>query len=79
MRIQPIQTAAYGLADTPLNTVARHCLAERAGHRETNVRSIRLRFPYTKRREERPTEAATVVVHSSEIFGAQQADTFRKT
>jgi hypothetical protein len=79
MGTQPIETAADGLADTPLDTVAHHGLAERAGNRKTNVRSIRLRFAYTKRGEERSTEAATVVVHSSEIFGAQQADTFRKT
>jgi hypothetical protein len=79
MRVQPIQIAAYGLAHTPLDTVAHHGLAERAGNRETNVWTIRLRLAYTKRREERTAEAATVVVNSSEIFGSQQADTFRKT
>ena len=79
MRVQPIQVAAYGLAHTPLDTVASHGLAERAGRRETNVRAIRLRFADAERREERTTEAATVVVNSSEIFGSQQADTFRKT
>jgi hypothetical protein len=79
MRVQPIQMAAYGLADTPLDTVARHGLSERAGHRETNVGTIRLRFAYTESGEERATVAAPVVVNSSEIFGSQQADTFRKT
>ena len=79
MRIQPIQLAAYGLADTPLDTGPRHGLSEGAGHRETNVGTIRLRLAYAERGEERATEAATVVVNSSEIFGSQQADTFRKT
>ena len=79
MRIQPIQLAADGLAHTPLDTVARHGLAERAGRRETNVGTVRLRFAYAERGEERATEAATVVVNPSEIFGSQQADTFRKT
>jgi len=79
MRIQPIQMAAYGLADTPLDTVARNGLAEGARHRETDVGTIRLRFANAERSEERTTEAATVVVNSPEIFGSQQADTFRKT
>jgi hypothetical protein len=79
MRVQPIQMAAHGLADTPLDTVARHRLSERAGHRETNVGPIRLRFAYTESGEERATVAAPVVVNPSEIFGSQQADTFRKT
>jgi hypothetical protein len=79
MRIQPIQMAAYGLADTPLDTVSRHGFTDGAGHRETNVGAVRLRFAYTKRGEERAAVAATVVVNSSEIFGSQQADTFRKT
>jgi hypothetical protein len=79
MRVQPIQAAADGLAHTPLDTVARHGLAERARHRETNVGAVRLRLADTKRREKRTTKAAAVVVYSSEIFGSQQADTFRKT
>jgi hypothetical protein len=79
MRVQPIQTAAYDLADTPFDTVARHGLAERAGHRETNVGTIRLRLADAKSREERATEAATVVIYPSKVFGSQQADTFRKT
>jgi hypothetical protein len=79
MRVQPIQLAAYGLADTPLDTVAHHGLAEGARRRETNVGAVGLRLAYAERGEERATIAATVVVNSSEIFGSQQADTFRKT
>jgi hypothetical protein len=71
--------AADGLADTPLDTVARHGLADRAGHRETNMGTVRLRLPDAERCEERATEAATVVIYSSKVFGSQQADTFRKT
>ena len=73
------QMAAYGLADTPLDTVAHHGLAEGARRRETNVGTIRLRFANAEGREERAAETASLVVHSSEIFRTQQADTFRKT
>jgi len=79
MRVQPIEQAADGLADTPLDTVADHRLADGAGHRETNVGTVGLRFAEAKSGEERATEAATVVVNSSEIFRSQQTDTFRKT
>ena len=79
MRVQPIQTAAYDLADTPLDTVARHGLAERAGHRETNVRTIRLRLADTEGREQGPGETGSVVINAPEIFRSKQTYTFGKT
>jgi hypothetical protein len=42
MRIQPVQLAANGLADTPLDTVSSHRFAERTRSSETDVRTIRL-------------------------------------
>ena len=49
---QPIEMAADGLPDTPLDTVAHHGLAQGAGQRKTNVRTVGLRFPQTESREE---------------------------
>ena len=79
MRIQPMQLAADGLADTPLDTVTRHRLAEGTRRGETNLGTIRQFLPNAESGEKGAVEAAALIVHSSEIFGSQQADTFRKT
>jgi hypothetical protein len=79
MRIQPVQLAANGLADTPLDTVPLRRLPESARRRETDVWTIRLWLPHAECREQRAGKAAALVVHPAEILGSQQTDTFRKT
>ena len=74
-----MQLAAYGLADTPPNTVPCIRLAERARSRETNVGTVGLLLADTKGGKERAAETAALVVNSSKVLGSQQADTFWKT
>ena len=77
--VQPIELLADRLADTPFDAVPNHRLAQRAGRRKTDSRSIGLRLANAKGREERARMTGALVIDSSEIFRAQEADTFRKT
>ena len=70
------EVQADGLAHAPLDTVAHHGFAERAGNRETDVRTVRLRLAHTESRKQRAGELEPSVINSPEIFGSQQADTF---
>lgn len=70
---------ADGLAEAPLDPIARHGMAERAGHSKADSRPIGLRFMDAKGREERAGVARSLFIDSSEIFRSQQTDTFRKT
>jgi hypothetical protein len=76
---QLAELEAYSLANPSLNPISHDGLAECAGAGETNVRSFELRFPDTECRKEGAGKPGTLVVDSTEIFGTQQADTFRKT
>jgi hypothetical protein len=76
---QLIEVQADGLADAPFDAVAQHCFAECAGGGEPDVRSARLRFAYTERREQGTGETGSVVIDASEIFRSEQAYTFGKT
>jgi hypothetical protein len=79
LRVQPVQVKADGLAEAPLDPIAHHGIAERTGCGEADSRPIRLRFMDAKGREQRAGVARSLVIDSSEIFRAQQTDTFRKT
>jgi hypothetical protein len=70
---------ADGLAEAPLDPIAHHGIAERTGRSKADSRAIGLRFTDAKGREERAGVARSMVIDSSEIFRAQQTDTFRKT
>jgi len=77
-----IEPQADGLADTPLDTVSRHCASERPGNRDPDPRyafAVRLFRPQIKGGEEPAGIAGSVIIHSTEVFGAQQTNTFRKT
>ena len=76
---QPIEVKADGLADAPLDTVAHDRFTDGARDSETDMRPIRLRLADTKSGEEGSGEPGTLVINSSEVFGSQQTDTFRKT
>jgi hypothetical protein len=70
---------ADGLAEAPLDPIAHHGIAKRTGRGKADSRPIGLRFMDAKGREERARVARSMVIDSSEIFRAQQTDTFRKT
>jgi len=70
---------ADGLADTPLDAVPDHRLAEGPGCGETDMRPIGPRLTHAKRREEGTREAGAFIVNSAEIFGSQETDTFWKS
>jgi hypothetical protein len=65
--------------DPPADPITDHGLPDRARQGEADPRPIRFRFTNAKGREERVGVAGTLVVNSSEVFGTQEADTFRKT
>jgi hypothetical protein len=65
--------------DAPPDPVTHHGFADGAGDRETDTRSIGLGLAYRKSGKQRAGKLRAPVVNPSEIFGAQQADTFRKT
>jgi len=67
------------LADTPPDPVSHHSFTDGARYRETDVRSIGLGFAHGKSGKQRPRKLGATVINPSEIFGAQQTDTFRKT
>jgi hypothetical protein len=77
--VQPFQLKPHGIADTPLDTVACHGLAERPGSCKSDARSAGFRLAKTEGCEKRPGKARSFVIDSSEILRSQQADTFRKT
>ena len=69
----------YGFAHSPTDAISHHGLPDGALQCEADVRAVRLRLADTKSREERVRISRALIVNSSEIFGSQQADTFRKT
>jgi len=77
--IQPIEQAANGLADAPPDPIAHHGFPDGPGNREADSRTVRLLFPDAKSREERAGVSGPLVINSSEVFGSQQAYTFRKS
>jgi len=76
---QLAELEADGLANPSLNAISHHGFTECAGAGETNMGSFELRFPDTECRKEGSGKPGTLVIDPAEIFGAQQADTFRKT
>ena len=77
--VQPIELAADGLADAPLDAVANHRTAQGARHGKADARAIRQSAADTEGREQRAGVAGSLVIDSAEIDRSQQADTFRKT
>jgi hypothetical protein len=66
-------------ADPPPDPVAHHGFTNGTRNRETDTRPIGLRLPNGKSGKQGAGKLRSPVVDPSEIFGAQQADTFRKT
>jgi hypothetical protein len=77
--VQPFQLKPHGFADTPLDPVAHHGLAERPGRCKANARTAGFGLAKTERGEKRTGKARSFVIDPSEILRSQQADTFRKT
>ena len=77
--VQPFQLKPHGVADTPLDTVACHGLAERPGSCKSDVRSAAFDVAKVKCGEERTGKARSFVINPPEILRSQQADTFRET
>ena len=69
----------YGFAHSPTDAISHHGLADGAGQSEADMGTIRLRLADAKGRKERVRITLTLIVNPSEVFGSQQADTFRKT
>ena len=67
------------LPDPPPDPIAYHGLSDGARYSETDTRPVSLRLAHDKCREQRAGKLRSSVIDPSEIFGAQQADTFRKT
>jgi hypothetical protein len=76
---QPIEQEADGLPAAPLDAVAHDCFADGARDCKADMRPIGLVFANAKSGEEGSGEPGTLVINSSEVFGSQQTDTFRKT
>ena len=76
---QPIEMEADSLAYAPFDAVAHDRFTDGARDSEADMRSIGLRFADTKSGEEGSGELGTLVINSSEVFGSQQTNTFRKT
>jgi hypothetical protein len=76
---QTIQTLPHRFTDAAADPVADHGLTDRARKGEPDPRTDGFRLPDTESREQGTGDAGPVVVDPSEIFGAQQADTFRET
>lgn len=68
-----------GLAKAPPDPIARNGLADRAGKRKTDARSVGLGFADEERREQGTGVLRAGIVNPAKILGAQQTDTFRKT
>ena len=69
----------YGLPHAPPYAIARHSLAHRARYCKADARTVRLRVPQAKSREQGTGKAATFIINFTEIFRPQDTDTFRKT
>jgi hypothetical protein len=76
---QTIEGKPYGFPDSPLDAVAHHRFPDCAGDGEADFWPIGLRLANAKSREQRTRIARSAVVDSSEIFGSQQTNTFRKS
>jgi len=76
---QSIEMQAHGLADTPLDAISDHGLAQRPGCGKADMRSIGPRLTDAKRREQGTREAGALIINSSKVFRPQQANTFRKS
>lgn len=59
---------ANSLANPSLDAISHHGFTECAGTGETNVRTLRLRFPDTECREQGPGKPGTLVVNPAEVF-----------
>jgi hypothetical protein len=76
---QPIEVEANRFADPPFDTVTHHGFAQGAGTGEADMRPIGLGFEDAESRKEGAGEPGTLVINAAEVFGTQEADTFRKT
>jgi len=79
LRIQPIEKAPDGFAQPPFDPVPHHGFSNRARNRKADSRAIELRLADPISREQRAGKTGAHIINPSEIFRAQEADTFRKT
>ena len=77
--VQPVQVEANRFADPPFDPVPHHGFTQGAGTGEADMRPVAPGFENAESREQGTREAGAVVVNSAEVFGTQEADTFRKT
>jgi len=77
-RTQVFQVQPHRFPHTPLDAVARRGLAQRARQGKADARTAVLRLAHAKGGKQRPREARATIVHSAEIGGSQQTNTFRK-
>jgi hypothetical protein len=76
---QPIEVEAHRFADPPFDTVTHHGFTQGAGTSEADMRSVALLFKDAESREEGTGEPGALIVNTAEVFGTQEADTFRET
>jgi len=77
--VQPIESETHGFADPPFDAVTHHCLPDRSGDSEADLWSVIMRLSDAKSGKQRTRILRAAIVNSSEIFGSQQANTFRKS
>jgi hypothetical protein len=76
---QPIQLEANCFANPPFDPIPHHGFAQGARTGEADMRPVALGFEDAESREQGTRESGTLVINSAEVFGTQEADTFRKT
>jgi hypothetical protein len=76
---QPIEVEADGLTAAPLDAVAHDRFTDGTRDSKTDMRAVGLGFADTKSGKQGAGEPGTLVINSSEVFGSQQTNTFRKT
>ncbi len=77
--VHPIEIAADRLPHPAPDPVPHHGLTHRPRDGEADLRTVRLRLADEEGCKERTCKLGSLVINSSEVFGAQQANTFRKT
>ena len=76
---QPIEVEADRFADPPFDTVTHHGFAQGARTSKADMRPVALGFEDAESRKQGTGEPGALIVNSAEVFGTQEADTFRET
>ena len=77
--VHPIDVTADGFAHPPPDAISHDGFADRPRDGEADLGTVRPRFADKEGCKERTCKLGSLVINSSEVSGAQQTNTFRKT